>query len=46
MFFPDGMHYLDCEDQPEGFPCICEQLRDKEINEMADVYATEGGEKL
>lgn len=34
---PDGMHEAECEDQPEGFPCICDQINDERQQEYDDL---------
>lgn len=36
----DVIHYTECEQQPDGFPCICDHLAearmDEEINNRVD----------
>jgi len=36
----DISHYAECEEQPQGFPCICDQiaerLHDDDINNQID----------
>lgn len=34
-------HRLDCEEQPEGFPCICDHLAEIEYQEMIDAQISE-----
>lgn len=33
----DEIHEAECEDQPEGFPCICQQIKDRREGEMQDL---------
>jgi len=28
------MHESECDDQPEGFPCICQYIKDRREAEM------------
>jgi hypothetical protein len=35
----NGVHEIECEEQPEGFPCICDHLK-----EMAFIRDQEGKE--
>lgn len=32
----DPQHYTECEDQPVGFPCICEHLAQERFDKEAD----------
>lgn len=36
MSYNDGFHEAECEDQPEGFPCICDHIKDRREQEMND----------
>ncbi len=33
---PENMHYPECEEQPEDMSCICEQIRQQRIDDMAN----------
>lgn len=39
--FESGKHYPECDDQPIGAPCICDQVELSEIDTEADVRTEE-----
>lgn len=40
-FTNNEIHEAECEDQPEGFPCICQQVKDRREAEMQDLQEAE-----
>lgn len=40
-----GIHEPECEDQPEGFPCICDHVKDRKQQEYDDLLASEDFEE-
>ena len=34
-------HRIECEEQPDDFPCICDSLADREMQEAADAMIYE-----
>lgn len=32
----DGNHLSKCDEQPDGFPCICDHLADEEYNKYLE----------
>ena len=44
--FDTDLHEAECYQQPEGFPCICQKIKDRreaEMEELQEQEATEHG---
>lgn len=39
----DIIHYTECEQQPEGFPCICDHIADERREAEIDAQIEDNG---
>lgn len=40
-YIEDRDHLLECKEQPEGFPCICDHLADEKFQESINIEAND-----